>query len=404
MRSNSSRFTVNIRTSDLGKLINLINGACHAMEKEKILVVDDEVFILDVCKKVLSKEGYEVITAASGEAALKIVDGTPVDLLITDIKMPGISGKELLKKAKDIHPEMSAAVITGYSSMDLAIETMKLGAQAFIIKPFTSKELKSTVSHLMERNRLLKENIALKEADRIKSAFLRNMSHEFRTPLNAIIGFSDLLLKEGEVTQEQGEELEIISNKGQELLHLFDNLLDASSIESGTMMARREKVNLQEIVSEAAQMSDLKAKEKMLSLEVDLPERVAEVMANRYILSRVLGNLLDNAVKFTEKGDVSLSCAVEGGECILRVRDTGVGVESDKREIIFDKFRQADESTVRRFGGAGLGLYTAKKMVELMGGEISLESPPDGAKVGSEFVVKIRGCLEKKYRSENGQS
>ena len=359
------------------------------MEKEKILVVDDEVNILNVCKKALSREGYEVMTAVSGEEALKIVDGLPIDLLITDIKMPGIGGKDLLRKAKDIHPEMSAAVITGYSSMDLAIETMELGAQAFIIKPFTAKELKSTVNHIIERSRLLKENIALKETDRIKSAFLRNMSHEFRTPLNAIIGFSDLLLREGEVTQEQREELEIISNKGQELLHLFDNLFDASSIESGTMTARREKVSLQEIVSEVTYMPDLKAKEKMLNLEVDLPEKMVEVMADRYILSRILGNLLDNAVKFTEKGGVSLFCIVEDGECVFRVRDTGVGVESDKKGIIFDKFRQADESTVRKFGGAGLGLYTAKKMVALLGGEISLVSPPDGAQVGSEFVVKI---------------
>ena len=359
------------------------------MEKEKILVVDDEVLILNVCKKVLLMEGYEVLTAASGKEALKIVESKPVDLLITDIRMPGISGKELLKKAKDMHPEMSAAVITGYSSMDLAIETMKLGAQAFIIKPFTPKELKSTVSHLVERSRLLKENLALKEVDRIKSTFLRNMSHEFRTPLNAIIGFSDLLIKEGKVAEQQREELEIISNKGQELLHLFENLLDASSIESGSMKARKDKVNIQEIVSDVVRMSDLMVNEKKIGLEVNLPERNAEIVADRYILCKVLGNLLDNAVKFTEQGEINISCSVEDSECIFRVRDTGVGVEFDKREVIFDKFRQADESTVRRFGGAGLGLYIAKQMVELMDGEISLESPPDGAMIGSEFIVTI---------------
>lgn len=359
------------------------------MEKENILVVDDEVFILNVCKRALSKEGYEVLTAGSGEEALKIVDSTPIDLLITDIQMPGIGGKDLLKRAKDIHPVMSAAIITGYGSMDLAIETMKLGAQAFIKKPFTATELQSTVSHLMERSRLLKENLALKEADRIKSTFLRNMSHEFRTPLNAIIGFSDLLLSESEVTQEQREELEIISNKGQELVHLFENLLDASSIESGTMTATLEKVNLLEIASEAAQMWDPKAKEKMIEFKLTLPEEHAEVVADRYILSRVLDNLLDNAVKFTLKGGINLSCSVKDREYILRVRDTGVGVEPNTRAVIFEKFRQADESTVRVFGGAGLGLYTAKKMVELVAGQISLESPPAGANVGSEFVVKI---------------
>lgn len=359
------------------------------MEKEKILVVDDEVLILNFCKKALSTQGYEVLTAASGEDALKIIDCMTIDLLITDIRMPGISGKDLLKKAKDIHPEMSAAVITGYSTMDLAIETMKLGAQAFIKKPFTATELQSTVSHLVERSRLLKENFALKEADRITSTFLGNMSHEFRTPLNAIMGFSDLLLSEGEVTEEQRQELEIISKKGRELLHLFENLLDASSIESGTMTARREKVNLQEIVSDAAEVWDLEAKEKITRLNVNLPEPDAEVLTDRYILSRVLGNLLDNAVKFTVKGEINLSCSVQDSECIIRLRDTGVGVEPEKREVIFEKFRQADESTVRRFGGAGLGLYTAKKMVELMAGEISLESPPVGANVGSEFVVTI---------------
>lgn len=132
------------------------------MRKDKILLVDDEIKILEMCKIILSREGYDVKTAPSGEDALEMIEIEPPDLLFTDIRMPKMSGTELLTKVAHRYPNIPVVMITGYSSQDLVVEAMKGGAQAFIFKPFTLDELKSTASRLLERNRLIKEGIRLK--------------------------------------------------------------------------------------------------------------------------------------------------------------------------------------------------------------------------------------------------
>jgi len=138
------------------------------MNRAMILIVDDEAPILHMCERIIANEGYDVATASSGEEALEIIRKRAPDLLITDIRMPGMSGTELLKEALSLHPDISVAMISGYSSQELVLETMKEGAQGFIFKPFTGAELKSTIRRLLKRSRMIKEKISSKTCEKEK--------------------------------------------------------------------------------------------------------------------------------------------------------------------------------------------------------------------------------------------
>jgi signal transduction histidine kinase len=228
----------------------------------------------------------------------------------------------------------------------------------------------------------------LEAASRHKSEFLANMSHELRTPLNAVLGYAELIQDGiyGEVSAKMQGVLERVQQNGRHLLGLINDVLDLSKIEAGQLTLSPVDYSLRELVLDVVSATEALAAEKKLTLEVDVPPDLPRGRGDERRITQVLLNLVSNAIKFTEAGVVSIRAKVEDGSFLVAVSDTGVGIAPEDRERIFQEFQQVDSSSTRRKGGTGLGLAIAKRIVELHGGRIWVESMPGQ---GSTFAFTL---------------
>jgi CheY-like chemotaxis protein len=235
---------------------------------------------------------------------------------------------------------------------------------------------------------LLIEKEKAEESDRLKTAFLHNISHEIRTPLNAIVGFAALLTKDLKDQEKLEKYKTIIRHSSSRLLTIVDDIINVSAIETDQILLCEEEVNINSLLNSVIEKFNVIAKEKDLTLTYisEIKDNEAVIITDRNKVREILSNLINNAIKFTPKGSVTVECKRSSTDFYFAVKDTGIGIPSEMQKLIFNQFRQGDMSDVRQYSGLGLGLSISKAFVEKLGGKIWLNSEPEK---GSEFNFSL---------------
>ena len=226
------------------------------------------------------------------------------------------------------------------------------------------------------------------ESDRLKTEFINNMSHEIRTPMNGILGFSDLLNEPNITNAKRQYYIQIIQSSGNQLLHIIDDILEISALGTKQVKPQIEELCLNEFLSELFTIFERKAKKNQtpLSLKMGLPNSKSNLLTDPYKLNRIVSNLLENALKFTQDGFIELGYTLQDDTIVIYLKDTGIGIHPENQELIFERFSQEDKEVSQNIGGLGLGLSIAKENAELLGGKITLESEKGK---GATFYVSL---------------
>src|SRR5262249_8754993 len=363
------------------------------MDKPCILLVEDSDPHATVAKYALAAGGVRVEHCATLAAALERLgetDRPPPTAVVLDLTLPDSGGMETFDRVA----AAGASPIVVLSAADdpgQALALIERGAQDYLVKgQNTGPAIARAVRQAIERGRLREEQRRAREqaeaAVRAQRSFVAAMSHEVRTPLNAILGMSELLAQTP-LSPNQREYVEIARRCGRALQNLLDNALELSRLESGAAEISYEAFDLEGVVRECLEAFSFAAHQKGIALIADLhDDAIGTVIGDEGRLRQVLFNLVGNAVKFTERGRVCVRAHSDGEHFAIAVIDTGIGIPHDRQAAVFERFVQAESGTTRRYGGSGLGLALCRELVGVMGGEIGLESEP-GA--GSVFRVTL---------------
>jgi len=372
------------------------------IQSERVLVIDDEPGIRQGCQRALSSQEFRVDTAANGEEGLQLIRQHLYDLVLIDVMMPGINGIELISLIHEQDPDTVCLVITGYATVELAVSAIKEGAYDFLTKPFTTDELLLAVNqglehrHLrkesqrlqfveLEARRLEAERLRLEELDRSKAAFIRLVTHELKSPVNAIITYLDLIQGGYIESQEIPKYLSRCQERAQEVLELISDLLRYGRMKELHAEGQVEPVNVGEILEQVIRQYEPEAQEKGIGLTIQISPDLQPVQSTVDEVQCLWSNLLSNALKYTMEGgkiDVSLQKAGASREVshqvmpqlVGQVRDTGIGIPEEEQNRLFSEFFRARNAKSLNIAGTGLGLAIVRQIVEKMGGEISVES------------------------------
>lgn len=414
-------------------------------KKGNILVVDDTPENLRLLSRMLIQNGYKVRPASNGTLALGYVRSTLPDLILLDIKMPGMDGYEVCREIKADEQTKDVPIIFISALDDTAnkIRAFNTGGVDYVTKPFQVEEvlarvethiaLQNVKNMLEEQNTRLQQEIAdrrnaehelqkarkelevrveqrtaelakvnkelekaklaAEAASRAKSEFLANVSHELKTPLNPIIGMTELLLKNTVLDSKQREFAGCALDSALDLLKIIQDLIELSHIEAEGIKPAESPFSLDSLLQSAFShlTSEAQAKNLKLTSQTD-PDVPNLITGDPELLMKILIRIGDNAVKFTEKGEVRISVTKESekGVSVLlcfSISDTGIGIQADLLDKLFRDFTQADGSSTRKYGGMGLGLTMARRLVSHLGGRIWAKSEPGQ---GSTFYFTAR--------------
>jgi len=320
------------------------------------------------------------------------------------ITIPIVSGNEVvavislasIKQFNENHLRLVHSILSTLSArIDGILSYQKAVVFAKQLE-YQNNELEMQKKELsMQTNELTGQNIELEmqkkqlgEANKMKTSFLSNMSHELRTPLNSVIALSGVLNRRlyGKVPEEEHSFLDVIERNGKQLLRLINDILDLSRIESGYEEGEIKQFDIDKLIQSVVEMIKPQAIEKGISIQYHAEDNISQINSDYYKCYHILQNLVANAIKFTETGGVDIKLELKDEVYNIIVSDTGIGIEEEQIDHIFNEFRQADSSSSRKFGGTGLGLAIAKKYACLLGGSIQVESTPGK---GSIFTILL---------------
>jgi two-component system sensor histidine kinase/response regulator len=345
--------------------------------KPLILVIDDEETLRDGCRQALEKSGYAVLTAGEGVEGIKIAREQTPDMAFVDLKMPNISGMEIIDiLARDI-PDIVLIMITGYASIVSAVEAMQKGAYDYLPKPFSPDQLRAATRRGLDHRNLRIETKKLREEkERMEKSFITFVSHEMRSPLVVIRQYIESLkaIAGDRFDKDVTEIIERCSKRIQGLEEMIEHWLDLSRIEDGTLAQKKDLLNLSSIIARSTEEMTPVCREKGISLETNIPDNLPAITGDEESLVRVFTNIIGNATKYTpEGGKITVSTQHDEYYVTASIADTGTGIPPDKIPFIFEPFfrvRGKDE----KHRGSGLGLTFCKKIMESHNGGIEVTS------------------------------
>lgn len=355
----------------------------------KILIIDDEEIVLDSCTHILANSGYQIVTAGNGTLGLEKLEKENPDLVFVDLKMPGISGMEVLEKIQEYDTTIVPIVITGFATVSSAVEAMKKGAYDFLPKPFTPDEMRLIARRALDRRKLVLETIALRrEKDMLREQFAAIVSHELKSPLGAVqqsmYGLASDL--EEKLSDEQKNKIERLQSRIADLIKLVNTWLRAISVDISTIRDNFEPTPVVEIISKAVENVQQHAVRKDISIETTLKEPFKPIFGNGVTLVEALVNIIGNAVKYTQMGGhILVNAREEDGNLLIEINDNGVGIAAEDLPHIFDDFYVGSTKSdgERR---SGVGLAITKRIIEAHDGSISVDSEMGK---GSTFVIQL---------------
>ena len=355
----------------------------------RILIIDDEEVVLDSCTQILAGMAIDLTTARNGESGLKLMREQAPDLVYVDLKMPGMSGFEVISAIRAYDPSIVTVVITGYSTVDSAVEAMKSGAYDFLPKPFTPDEFRLITQRGLEKRRLLLETAALRqERDMLQQHFAAIVSHELKAPLGTVQQNLYALAQdlESSLSPEQKTRLERMMASIDSLLKMIHAWLRAYSTDFSKLRETFAPVSVAAVVTKAAETVEPHARRKDVAIQTAVEDGLPLVQGDEGSLVEAVVNLLGNAVKFSRLGEpVRVEAACHEGTVSISVIDTGVGIPPDELPSVI-RGLAASKAGLDAERGSGLGLGITRRIIEAHNGSITVES--DLGK-GSTFTIHL---------------
>ncbi len=358
-------------------------------ETHKVLLIDDEEVVLDSCTRMLRGGHYEVKTAMDGAKGVALAREFHPDLVIVDLKMPGISGLEVLEQIQTFDPTISSIMLTGFATVGSAVDAMKKGACDFLPKPITPDEFRLVVARALERRRLILETQALRrEKEMLREQFAAIVSHELKSPLGAMQQNLFVLAEElsDKLNDEQRQRLERMKVRVTDLMKLIQTWLRLISADIGKIRESFQPVAVKDVVAKSVESVQNEATRKAIGITTEGADAPCRVNGDEGTLAQALTNILGNAVKYSRSGtEVQVRVGEEAGQVVIAVADAGVGIAADELPHVFEDFYRAP-SSAKGQQGTGLGLPLSRRIVEAHDGTISVTSEPGK---GSTFTIRL---------------